>query len=334
MKILIMSSLLLSLGSLAYSNNVIEFQNNKNETQSIRLMPISLNPNTQNHIATQLTRKIPLSFQYAKLPSSVNLGMNNVPVFDQGMHGTCATFAVTGAIDALLNKGDYISQLCQLTLGQYLSKRSYQESGWNGTFINDMLHQIRQNGIISKEKQTSLGCGGLYQYPTNETDEPLNEMTLDEFHQISENTTALKNYDVSSLLDFYQFIKDEKTPEDLLKNLKTILSKGDRVLIGTILTTAEGIGAYGQYHQRSDTWVITPEVVSAIKSKDYGAHAMIIIGYDDKAIAKDNHGKIHQGLFILRNSWGQNAGDKGNYYMSYPYLANLAFDLNQVRALN
>lgn len=333
MKNVIIYSLLLSLGSLAYSNDVIEFQNNKNETQSIRLLPISLNPKTQNHIATQLTRKMPLSLKYTSLPSSVNLGMNNVPVLDQGMHGTCATFAVTGALDAIIKKGDYISQLCQLTLGQYLSQRSYQNSGWNGAFTNDVLYQIHTQGIISKDKQTAMGCAGLNQYPTKESVDPLNEMTLDEFHQLSENVSDLKNYDVSNLLDFYQFIKDEKTPEDIIKSLKTSLSHGDRVLIGTIVTTADEVGAYGQYHQRSDTWVITPEVISAIKSKDYGAHAMIIIGYDDKAIAKDNHGKTHQGLFILRNSWGSHAGDQGNYYMSYQYLSNLTFELIQVRSL-
>lgn len=333
MKNLIISTILLSLGSLAHSNDAIEFQNTRNETQQIRLLPISLNAKSQNRIATQLSSKMSLALQYSTLPSSVNLGMNNVPVLDQGMHGTCATFAVTGALDAIMNKGDYISQLCHLTLGQHLSQHSYQESGWDGAFINDVLYQIHTHGIVNKTKQVSTGCAGLTQYPTHENVNPLNEMTLDEFHQLSENATAQKEYDISSLLDFYQFIKDEKTPEDVIKSLKTSLSKGDRVLIGTILTTADEVGAYGKYHQRSDTWVVTPEVISAIKSKDYGGHAMIIVGYDDKAEAIDNHGKSHKGLFILRNSWGPNAGDKGNYYMSYQYLSNLAFELIQVRSL-
>ena len=326
--------MLFSLTSYAYTHDIYEFQNNKNETQQVQLLPISLNFKSENRIASQLSKPITLSRQYARLPTAIYLGMNNVPVLDQGMHGTCATFAVTGAIDALLNQGDYISQLCHLTLGQYISQRSYQNSGWDGAFINDVLSQIHTHGIINKDKQASLGCGGLYQYPTRKRDDPLNEMTLDEFHQISESATAQKNYDISVLLDFHQFIKDEKTPEDIIKNLKTSLSKGDRVLIGTILTTANEVGAYGQYHQRSDTWVVTPKVISAIKSKNYGAHAMIIIGYDDEAKAIDTDGKTHHGLFILRNSWGPNAGDEGNYYMSYQYLANLAFELQQVRALN
>src|SRR5262245_37425480 len=47
-----------------------------------------------------------------KLPSKIDLGMNRVPVLDQGRHGSCVTFAVTAALDAELGKGDYISQLC------------------------------------------------------------------------------------------------------------------------------------------------------------------------------------------------------------------------------
>src|SRR5262245_38948069 len=33
------------------------------------------------------------------LPANIELGMENVPVLDQGNHGTCVTFAVTATID-------------------------------------------------------------------------------------------------------------------------------------------------------------------------------------------------------------------------------------------
>src|SRR5437879_1335677 len=54
------------------------------------------------------------------LPPAINLGMNGVPVLDQGKHGSCVTFATTAAIDAVLGKGDYVSQLCSLELGSTL----------------------------------------------------------------------------------------------------------------------------------------------------------------------------------------------------------------------
>lgn len=44
-----------------------------------------------------------------QIPRSVQLGMNDVPVLEQGQHGTCVTFAVTAALDATLHHGQYSS---------------------------------------------------------------------------------------------------------------------------------------------------------------------------------------------------------------------------------
>ena len=86
----------------------------------------------------------PLNANYKKVPvlrapkdglsSSIDLGMNNVPVLDQGSHGTCVTFATTAAVDAVLGKGDYVSQLCNLELGATLEQFGYYPSGWDGSF--------------------------------------------------------------------------------------------------------------------------------------------------------------------------------------------------------
>lgn len=40
-----------------------------------------------------------------------------------------------------------------------------------------------------------------------------------------------------------------------------------------------------------------------------GGHAVLVVGYDDS-----------QGVWICRNSWGENWGDKGYFYMPYAYL--------------
>ena len=94
------------------------------------------------------------------LPSSAYLGMNDVPVLDQGAHGTCATFANTGALDAILGHTDYISQLCNLDLGVYLSKQNKNyDSGWNGTTNETVVKQITTYGIVPMSYQTTSGCG-------------------------------------------------------------------------------------------------------------------------------------------------------------------------------
>jgi C1A family cysteine protease len=58
-----------------------------------------------------------------------------------------------------------------------------------------------------------------------------------------------------------------------------------------------------------------------------GGHEMVIIGYDDNAISTDRDMKVHHGLLTLRNSWGDKAGDHGNYYMSYDFFKKFAMEV-------
>jgi Peptidase C1-like family len=333
MKKLIISTLAISMAGLSWANEIAMLRTQNQDTQWVRLMPIQLPASSKQKIAQNL-EKNPRLLMNTGAETSVRLNMNNVPVLNQGMHGTCATFAVTAALDALIGKGDYISQTCHLTLGQYLSTHSYQLSGWDGAFNDSVLSQISTYGIISKEKEKNEGCAGLNAYPSSSSTTPSNEMSIDNFHRLSEEVYHLKHYDVTKILDFYEFIKREKPQADVIKNIKMTLNKGDRIIFGVLITTRDGVGTYGQNQAKDDSWVITPEVISAIRSENYGGHAMIITGYDDEAIATDIHGKKHKGLFILRNSWGPNAGDQGNYYMSYDYMANLAYDMTRIRSLS
>lgn len=333
MKKLIISTLALSISALTWADDIAEVHTINHDTQFVRLMPIKLPSASNQKITQNLEKSTPMLLATFGEATSIKLGMNNVPVLNQGMHGTCATFAVTGALDALMGKGDYISQVCHLTLGQYLSTHAYQLSGWDGAYSENVLGQINTYGIINKEKEKTQGCAGLTEYPAMDITSPANEMSTDEFHQLSEEAASSQRYDVTKVLDFYEFINREKTPTDVVKSIKNSLSKGDRLVIGVIVTTADGVGTYGKYHQKEDSWVITQEVSSAIKSDNYGGHAMIITGYDNNAVATDIHGKAHKGLFILRNSWGKNAGDEGNYYMSYDYLSNLGYDITRIRKL-
>ncbi|WBV63527.1 hypothetical protein PGH43_01250 [Legionella pneumophila 130b] len=99
--------------------------NTKPAIQQIKLLKMQLSNSAIKALArkTDITLKKPNTITTSTaLPSKVELGMNNVPVLNQGSFGTCVTFATTAAIDAALNKGDYISQLCQLQLGLYLEK--------------------------------------------------------------------------------------------------------------------------------------------------------------------------------------------------------------------
>ncbi len=140
-------------------------QSTKN--QSVKLLKIQLS----NPGITALEKRtdavinpITATIAPTNLPDKIALGMNHVPVLDQGSFGSCVTFATTGALNAALNQGDYISQLCQLQLGNYLEQQGYNPSGWEGTIARNVLSQIDNFGIINKEKQKTQGCGGLTEY--------------------------------------------------------------------------------------------------------------------------------------------------------------------------
>lgn len=264
----------------------------------------------------------------------VQLGMNNVPVLDQGPHSTCVTFASSAVISAALNRGDYISELCQLQLGRYLEKNSYTLSGWGGSFGPSVLNQMQNFGIVSKQIQREKGCGGYTEYPTTTLDEPQADISLVDYHQMSEPMPAQIGW--SPILDAYQVFVDKVSPNKTLENVIASLNAGDRLTFGVLLFRLDqGIaGAVGKHNAAYDTWILTPEIIQAINSKttEVGGHEMIITGYDNDAVAIDGQGHTHRGLLTLRNSWGDKIGDQGNFYMSYDYFKSLTIEVQRIRS--
>ena len=92
------------------------------------------------------------------------------------------------------------------------------------------------------------------------------------------------------------------------------------------------MGAVAWHHYFDDTWILTDEINQAIHdSHTHSGHAMVVIGFDDDAVAMDIHGHKHHGLLTLRNSWGPYVADWGDFYMSYDYFNALAIQGYQVR---
>jgi hypothetical protein len=270
----------------------------------------------------------------AGLPNKIALGMNDVPVLDQGTYGTCVTFAVTAALNAAFNEGDYISQLCQLQLGNYLQGTGYLPSGWDGSLGRFALNQIDSFGVISKDQQTSVGCGGLNSYPQNYSEIPDSVMTPEAFHTLSE---SIENRGVSwsPILDIYTALGRVDTTKTLTE-IKKALNEQDRVTFGVLLLDFDlgMMGAVGTYHATNDSWILTPEIERDIYLRpEFGGHEMVITGYDDDAVAVDDEGRTHQGLLTLRNSWGAQTGDHGDFYMSYDYFRVLVIEAQRIRSM-
>lgn len=94
-----------------------------------------------------------------------------------------------------------------------------------------------------------------------------------------------------------------------LRDMKGCLASGYPILIGIFI--------YPSFEQRS----VSKTGVVPLPGKDekiIGGHAVAIVGYDDE-----------KKVFICRNSWGIEHGDKGHLYLPYDYIADerLATDL-------
>lgn len=265
--------------------------------------------------------------------SSVQLGMNGIPVQDQGPHGSCVTFAVTAAINAL--SGQSFSELCSLSLGQYIAENGYQTSGWDGQTIRQVLSRLDDYGIISLAQQRFSGCGGMTEYPLHSLSSS-SSMSPTHYKSMSLSLQEAGLDSWSNYFDINQWLYQMIPAQQILNHTKEALRHGHRVVIGVLIPGIfGGVGALGQYHVAHDSWVLTEDIQNAIEDIEHntwlwGGHAMLITGYDDEAVAIDAQGHSHQGLFTLRNSWGNNAGDKGDYYISYDYFMHLTVELEEI----
>lgn len=84
-------------------------------------------------------------------------------------------------------------------------------------------------------------------------------------------------------------------------DIKTALAFGHYVLIGTFVTAKNWRAVGG--------WIGGPA------GEFRGGHATFLYGYDDKLIHS------YKGYFLGMNSWGEQWGDRGKFYLPYDYLS-------------
>lgn len=300
-----------------------------NTPKVIQLLKIELSDEAKKLLKARVKEittahlQAPHSLLETEMPSMVQLAMNNVPVLDQGQHGTCITFAMTGALDAVIGRGDYISQLCLLQLGNYLEQHGwFVLSGWDGNFPISVINQMEQYGIINKENQRKNGCGGLTEYPTYSDERPESFIDPQQYSTMNELIFGK----IVNWSNIYWRLSSTWT----LNEVKEALRAGDRSVFTVMLPRLDlgTVGAVGNYKTKNDTWLVTSDILLGIANIQ-ASHGLIITGYDDNAVAIDNYGEKHTGLLTLRNSWGNDYGDNGEFYMSYDYFKLLTFDVRR-----
>lgn len=278
------------------------------------------------------------SNQVDGLPEQYNLGMHGLAPLDQGVHGSSVTFAVSGALNAATpaknpNPNYFMSELCSLELGNYLhAKNSQYPSGWDGSWSTIVLRQVKSYGVVMMKYQRFPGCAEMTEYPKDDVDNKGNSMSEHEYRQLAQ--FPYPNLSWRSLYNLDQAITDNDEENPVITHIKQALvdgngmGEGHRVLLAFSLDpSVANYGAAGTLKVANDSWVMTADIEKHAKEgRLYAGHEAIITGYDDNAEITGSDGTKHKGVFTVRSSWG-NAGDNGDFYMSYDYLSKLSLDI-------
>ncbi|ALA26495.1 hypothetical protein AVI51_10835 [Piscirickettsia salmonis] len=288
------------------------------------------------------------SLGFAAVDSTVQkqLGMAGVAPLDQGVHGSCATFANTGAIDALYGLTDQsaqVSELCNLELGKSLVTLGEQDrSGWDGTLGPVVLTQINSHGYMTIDQESSGACGGLTSYPVTSSDTG-GSISKDDFESYSKQNQEFKVSNWQPIFSASSFPVDPEQADQVLTEVKQAINSQHRVSFGTLLDDSIGQnGAVAKYSannntvNNNNTWVLTSKIASDAQANAiHSGHEMLITGYDDQQCVTYQDGlfggtKQQCGLLTLRNSWG-NTGDNGDYYMTYDHFKTMVMEAQEIK---
>ncbi len=229
------------------------------------------------------------------------LGMAGVPVLNQGTQGTCTTFATTALLDAVFFKrqgsaqnGDVISQQCFLSL---------IKDSWEGASFPHILNGLKAVGVVSKAQ-----CP--YHYANTSA-----TLTASAYASLSQQTTG-----GHSVVNAYQ-IDNLRFGNGLSNRVVNALNNNHRVLISFFLSSDHPTGSPINGYP-SGLYDIKPgQTLNDIcPNNTCPSHAVIVTGYD----------AIHH-LFLIRNSWGESIGVRGDSYMSYDYMNVLANDAYTIK---
>jgi C1A family cysteine protease len=111
-------------------------------------------------------------------------------------------------------------------------------------------------------------------------------------------------------LKYFRLDEQGKTEKETLDSIKQTISQQIPAMFGFTV--------YSSINEAENGKIPFPERTDSV----LGGHAVAAVGYDDNMKINNS-----TGAFIIRNSWGEEWGDKGYGYLPYYYLTQgLAMD--------
>ncbi|VVC01043.1 Papain family cysteine protease [uncultured archaeon] len=229
----------------------------------------------------------------SSVPTKVDLRAYCTPIYNQGNIGSCTANAAAGMVE-------------------YYRKKAYGKDGSvSRLFIYKATRDLMQaKGDSGAYIRTAMGALALIGAPPEKYWQ-YDELGLDAAppafcYSFAQNYQAI----VYFRADEKSVGMPSKTKDEVLCQIKETLAQGIPLMFG--------FRVYDSIKAAKDGKIPFPERGEAV----LGGHAVLAVGYDDDL----KIGKC-TGAFIIRNSWGEEWGDKGYGYLPYEYvLGGLAED--------
>ncbi len=258
-------------------------------------------------IESRFSKQVGKTVSLPEAYSSVDLGYIT-PAKSQGDYGTCWAFSTMTASEASIikrlgfpNKYENRINLSELHLAYFMYNNAY-----------DSMKMLKGDANMPGKSFLSVG-----------SDELIIPFTLSAWIGIAD-TAASKDYKYSSAKPDYKIKNKAEAYANTLIHLENMVwvNGNDRNDIKQMIMEY-GAGTFS-YASNSE-YMDTKHDSFYNPNKDQPNHMVTIVGWDDN-FSKDNFGKKakpnENGAWLCQNSWGDDWGDEGYFWVSYENASN------------
>ena len=235
------------------------------------------------------------------LPPKVDLRPQMPPVYDQKEVGSCSANAIGAAIQYERAKvgqtPDFIPSRLLIYWNERFIERSVPLDA--GAILRDGIKTVAKQGVCDETNWPYIPVPA----------DPLTNIFPAGSPPITKAPQSV--YTEATHFKANAYLRVTQT----LNQLKGCLAQGYPIIFG--------FAVYDNIYDANGDPVTTLRIPGA-KDRMLGGHAVLAVGYDDDA-----------GVFIVRNSWGDQVMDHGYFYMVYSYMTDpqLAADFWTIRGM-